>query len=253
MRKLASIQTVRELVSIAGADRIEVARMRDNAWQCVVKKGEFKPNDLACYCEIDSLVPVRPEFEFITSKGTKTLADGSVGARIKTIRLRGTLSQGLLLPITFPEFAGLELKSGDDVTDLIGVKLYEAPVSASLAGCARGNFPGWIRKTDQERCISGDTIISTESGNKTIKEICESNSVEKVLSLNHSTNKKEFKEIIKKSVMKNNGNWFLIKTESGKELKITGNHRIWVESLQCYRRVDELTAGIIVNILEKDR
>ena len=155
MRKLASVQRVRELVPIAGADRIELARMDGNAWQCVVKKDDFRTGDLVCYCEIDSFVPVRPEFEFITSKGTKTLTDGSVGGRIKTVKLRGILSQGLLLPLTFPELAGKELAVGDDITELIGVKLYEPPVSASLAGCARGNFPSFVRKTNQSR-IQGD-------------------------------------------------------------------------------------------------
>lgn len=152
MRKLASIQTVSELLPIEGADAIELAKMQDNAWQCVVKKGELKVGDLAVYMEIDSLLPVRDEFAFMASRGTKTMADGSVGYRLKTVKLRGALSQGLLLPWSaFPTLQAFAVAPGDDMTELLGVKLFEGPVAASLAGEAKGSFPGFIRKTDQER------------------------------------------------------------------------------------------------------
>jgi len=167
MRKLASIRRVVEIKPIEGADAIEAIRV--DGWWCVTKKGEFKVNDLCTYFEVDSFLPVRPEFEFLRKacfKSTKHLGDGF---RLKTIKLRGQVSQGLALPITILSSFGDYYKGivppnhwsngtisvkyieGEDVTDFIGVKKWEAPLPAQLAGVARGNFPSFIRKTDQER------------------------------------------------------------------------------------------------------
>ena len=65
MRKLASIQRIWNIEPIEGADRIELAHVL--GWQCVVDKGQFKPMDLAVYFEVDSFLPVRPEFEFLSA------------------------------------------------------------------------------------------------------------------------------------------------------------------------------------------
>lgn len=157
MRKLASIQKIAELYPIEGADLIEVARVND--WKLVVKKGEFKVGDYCAYFEIDSLLPMTPAFEFLASRGTSKseLEDGSIveGYRLKTIKLRKQVSQGLALPWkTFYEnlLGWNDIYEGLDVTELLGVHKYEKPMPAQLAGMARGNFPSFIRKTDQERC-----------------------------------------------------------------------------------------------------
>lgn len=145
MRKLASIRTIAEIRPIPGADLIELAIV--DGWQCVVKKGEFSPGDPCCYIEIDSVLPVRPEYEFLR-KGCHRKAEwlpGGEGFRIKTVKLRGQISQGLALPIT------TDHDEGEDVTDALGIVLWDPPVSANLRGQARGNFPSYIPKTDQER------------------------------------------------------------------------------------------------------
>jgi RNA ligase (TIGR02306 family) len=147
MRKLASIQIVSEINPHPKADLIELAMV--NGWQIVVKKGDFSPGDKAIYFEIDSFLPVRPEFEFLRGGCFRTLPNLGDGFRLRTIKLRGELSQGLLLPV-----AGLvdpNLPVDTDVTDLLGVQKWEVPLPTELAGLVRGNFPSWIRKTDQER------------------------------------------------------------------------------------------------------
>ena len=105
MRKLASIQTVNAAEPIPNADAIE--RIRVLGWWVVVKKGEFRPGDRVVYCEIDSLLPERPEFEFLRPncfKPAQTDAAGAVmlpaGFRIKTIKLRGQVSQGICFPLS---------------------------------------------------------------------------------------------------------------------------------------------------------
>jgi RNA ligase (TIGR02306 family) len=146
-RKLASIQLVAEIRPIEGADAIEVARI--NNWDVVVKKGEYKVGDFCIYCEIDSFLPIKEEFEFLRKSSYKKMA-GQEGFRLKTIRLRGQLSQGLLLPIHVLPL-GEVVSEGMDVTEMLGIVKYEPPIPAELAGKVRGNFPSFLHKTDEER------------------------------------------------------------------------------------------------------
>lgn len=155
-RKLASIQRVKWLKPIEGADNIELAGVL--GWQLVVAKSyRLKVNDLVIFFEVDSLLPVVPQFEFLAKNGTKkTLFNGKEveGYRLKTVRLRGQVSQGLALPIgSFPEKLKVQhiWEEGFDVSELLGVVKYEAPVPEGMAGKMRGQFPSFIPKTDETR------------------------------------------------------------------------------------------------------
>lgn len=145
-RKLATIQRIVSISPIEGADAIEVARVLN--WDIVVKKGEFTVGDLATYFEIDSFIPTALA-PFLTKPGhfPKTY-NGVEGEKLRTIRLRGQVSQGLLLPYAI---CGKICAEDEDVTDVLGIQKWEAPISAQLAGQAKGNFPTRIAKTDQER------------------------------------------------------------------------------------------------------
>lgn len=152
-RKLASIQTVDAVNQIEGADLIEVATVK--GWKLVIKKGEFAPGDKAIYCEIDSFLPIRDEFEFLRKSSYKKMGDLE-GFRLKTVKLRGQISQGLLLPISilkdkiYPDqFKALQV--GDDVSEALGVFKYEPPIPAELSGVMKGSFPVFLQKTDEER------------------------------------------------------------------------------------------------------
>lgn len=138
MRTLASIQRIKTLAPITGADAIQKATVL--GWQLVVKKDEFQVGDLAVYCEIDSLMPDRPEFEFLKARGM----------RIRTIRLRGEFSQGICFPLSILP-AGTETVEGADVTAILGVEKYEPSIPASLSGIMKGGFPSFIPKTDETR------------------------------------------------------------------------------------------------------
>jgi RNA ligase (TIGR02306 family) len=148
MRKLATIRTIDELRPIEGADAIEAAVV--GGWTCVVKKGEYKVGDRAVYCEIDSWIPT--EIASFLSKGKEPREfEGIKGERLRTVKLRGQLSQGLLLNLDSVIPQTNSLAEGDDVSELLGVIKWEKPMNAQLAGMARGNFPSLIPKTDQER------------------------------------------------------------------------------------------------------
>lgn len=154
-RKMATIRTISEVREHGNADALELAII--DGWQCVIRKGEFKAGDLVCYLEIDSWVP--HELAPFLSKGKEPREfEGVKGERLRSIKLRGELSQGLLLPMTvlpapydFMEDEVLETALGDDISDILNIKKWERPLNPQLAGKARGNFPSFIPKTDQER------------------------------------------------------------------------------------------------------
>jgi len=143
---MATIRRIDALRPIVGADAIECAIV--GGWTCVVKKGEYTAGDLAVYCEIDSWIP--HEIAPFLSKGNFPRVYNEVkGERLRTVKLRGQLSQGLLLPLSVIPFASYI--PDDDVSELLGIVKYEAPIPASLAGEIKGMFPSRIPKTDQER------------------------------------------------------------------------------------------------------
>lgn len=172
MRKLASIKIIDNIQPIEGADMIELASI--GGWNVVVAKDVgHKVGDMVIYCEIDSFLPIREEFEFLRKSSFKKMGDQE-GFRLKTIRLRGQISQGLVLPISVlegpdemkigiskqpwgdqlqlgPYDNALVIEEGVDVSEMLGIVKYEPPIPAQLAGKVKGDFPGFIQKTDEER------------------------------------------------------------------------------------------------------
>lgn len=112
-RKLASIVQISKVSPIENADRLEVAEMVGKGWKVVTQKGEFKEGDLAVYFEIDSFLPPDDDrYEFLKERCLRRFVSksGNVlreGIRIKSIKLRGVISQGLLMPLS--NFIGKEL------------------------------------------------------------------------------------------------------------------------------------------------
>jgi RNA ligase (TIGR02306 family) len=148
MRKMASIRVIDGIAPIDGADAIETAVI--GGWKVVVKKGEFAIGDLAVYLEIDSWVPT--ELAPFLSKGKEPREfNGVKGERLRTVKLRGQLSQGLLLNLDTALPFTNSFQDGDDVSEVLNIQKWERPMNAQLAGMARGNFPSVIPKTDQER------------------------------------------------------------------------------------------------------
>ena len=111
MRKLASIKTISEIHPIPNKDRIELAIVE--GWQIIVKKDEFKVGGRCVFVEIDSILPEKPEFEFLRSKKF----------RIKTMKMSGVISQGICFPLSILPEGNYNIE--DDVSDLIGIKKYE--------------------------------------------------------------------------------------------------------------------------------
>lgn len=150
-RAMAWIAKIDSVTKHPDADALDICTI--GGWQCVSKIGDFNSGDLAIYVSIDSWVPhhIAP----FLSKGKEPREYNSVkGERLRTVRLRGQISQGLLLPLSvLPHWLGYQYRApeGDDVSDWLGIQKWEAPVPACLAGSVRGNFPSYIPKTNQER------------------------------------------------------------------------------------------------------
>lgn len=159
-RKLATITPVVDCFKHPNADNLNIVKVR--GWQCVTTE-MYGIGDPIVYFEIDSFLPIRPEFEFLRKSCYRNIPELGEGFRIKTIRLRGELSQGLTLPVEvalgmpWSEFVSMtgisqdDIDEGYDVTEFLGVQKFELPIPAQLMGQIEGNFPSFIRKTDQER------------------------------------------------------------------------------------------------------
>lgn len=154
-RKLATVRRIDNVVAIENADAIECAVV--GGWNVVIKKGEFKVGDLAVYFEIDSWMP--KELAPFLFEGK--VFEGVEGARLRTKKLRGVVSQGLLLPVNnIIDLYNYAIHSydetnypqeGEDLTEHLGIKKWDKPLSPQLVGVTKGNFPSFIPKTDQER------------------------------------------------------------------------------------------------------
>jgi RNA ligase (TIGR02306 family) len=143
-RILARIVKIDEVINHPDAHSLDIVKIL--GWKVVVKKNDFKVGDEGIYFEIDSFLPIKPEYEFLRKTSYRKLVDGSEGFRLKTIRLRKQISQGLVIPNT----TGLHV--GSDVTELLGVTLWVPNTPTSLAGDALGVFPSHLfPKTDAER------------------------------------------------------------------------------------------------------
>ena len=162
MRKLASVQRIWKIEPIEGADRIELAHVL--GWQCVVNKGQIQQMENAVYFEIDSFLPIRPEFEFMRASSYKNSDIMGEGFRLRTMRFRGQLSQGLLLPLSmFPEIPA-DAEVGTDVTELLGVRKWEIEERATTGGTVIGTLPYDIPHTDETRVQAMPELIQEFRG-----------------------------------------------------------------------------------------
>jgi RNA ligase (TIGR02306 family) len=147
MRKLASVQVIQEIKSIPNADRICAYRV--NEWWVVDAVQKYNVNDLVIYLECDSWVPT--EIAPILSKGKEPKEyQGIKGERLRTVKLKKQISQGLILPCPNVVHGLVQLIEGEDLTDILGIIKWEPPMEY-LSANAKGAFPSFFPKTDQER------------------------------------------------------------------------------------------------------
>ncbi|MDR1625108.1 MAG: RNA ligase (ATP) [Spirochaetia bacterium] len=161
MRALVTIQRVRAITAIPDSDFLEAAHVM--GWTCVVKKGEFREGELGVYFEVDSFLPVDPRYEFLRASSYRENADNGKGFRIRTAKMRGQLSQGLLLMLPlFPELGGCA--EGEDVTERLGVKKWYVPETSAAGGTIIGERPSGIPASDEIRVQSALELLEELRG-----------------------------------------------------------------------------------------
>ena len=159
-RKLASIQRVLAIEPIPNADAIELARIQ--GWQCVVKKGEFHIGDTGIFLEIDSIPPDEERFGFLWCPKDGSVIAQPASFRLRTLRLRGVLSQGLLMPLAhFPEIPA-DQSEGSDVTDVLHITKWEPQIP--LNDEVDGPFLIGVPKTDEMRVQSVPEVLAEIAG-----------------------------------------------------------------------------------------
>lgn len=161
MRKMARVVIIDAVTPHMNADRLELAKI--GAWQSVVGKGEFKAGDWAVYCEIDAFVPHELAPTLTKNEAPSHEVGGVKGNVLKTMTLRGELSQGYLIPMTRalqywsagPQDNGEEAMElfypEADVSNLLGISKYEKPLTEEQKAFSLGFFPSAFPKTDEER------------------------------------------------------------------------------------------------------
>lgn len=152
-RKMASVQRILEVKPHFNADRLDIVKVL--GWTCVVNKGQFKPGDLCIYFEIDSIIPKIPELMFI-EKGNSDMV-------LRTMRLRGQLSQGLcwttdILPSV------VSLYEGTDVTSILGVGKNEEIMPNEMVGQSKGYHPTVVPRTEEVRIQTEPRLIQEFMG-----------------------------------------------------------------------------------------
>ena len=173
LRKLASIQRIKDLQPIPDADKIEVATVL--GWKTVTKKGEFKVGDYCVFFEIDSLLQPKEWNSFLHDK-----KDPSKPVRLRTVKLRGQVSQGLAIPLSgIPELQGALMGlfplypadledsnqyDGIDLTKILGVEKWEPQADLNAEERPKANFPFYIKKSDTERVQAYPGIIDEMQG-----------------------------------------------------------------------------------------
>lgn len=179
-RRLVTIRKINAINPIPNADAIEVATV--DGWDVVIKKGEFSVGDFCVFFEIDSFLPeADPRFNFLSSSSNKIDEKGVERIRLRTIRLRKQLSQGLVLPLKLFRNDLLAIAENETTIEFeeqhwdlmqpilvshleeerfgieqyLNVTKYERPEErnggAGKGAKAAGNFPWYIPKTDAER------------------------------------------------------------------------------------------------------
>jgi len=161
MRSLVTIQKVKGISPIPDSDFLELAHVM--GWQCVTKKGEFKEGDLGVYFEVDSFLPIDERYEFLRASSYRDNIDNGEGFRIRSMKMRGQLSQGLLLPLEkFPELKDCAV--GDDVTEILNVKKWYIPETANSGGTIIGERPYGIPASDEIRIQSALELLDELKG-----------------------------------------------------------------------------------------
>ena len=144
------------------ADRLELAAV--GGYRCVVGKGSFTDGDLAAYIPEGSVCPDW----LIAELGLEGKLAGSAKNRVKAVKLRGALSQGLVYPVRDGMIRGRAVAEGDVVTELLELVKHEPPIPIAMQGEVRPVHGATLRydienvKKYPDELQEGEPVVITE-------------------------------------------------------------------------------------------
>ena len=121
-------EIIDEVLPHPNADKLEIGKLKDVNFRFVIPKGKYKPNDPVLYFPIDSVLPRRTA----EAIGLYGKLSGKNKDRIKSLRLRGEISQGVVAPISI--LPDTNETNTEKITQVLGVTKYEPPVVPCNAG-----------------------------------------------------------------------------------------------------------------------
>ena len=172
MHDLAVISKIQSITPIEGKDRIVLAKVEN--YDTIIQKDDFSVGDMCVYVFYDSILPDKPEFEFLRKR---CWSEKWQGHRIRPMKMGGVVSEGLVLPMSLLPERKKGYKLGDVVTDELGIRLYdpEAQLEAKSKKSnwfldimmkygwfrklynkyfrkqmSKGSYPAWVDKSDEE-------------------------------------------------------------------------------------------------------
>jgi len=261
------------------ADAIEFARIA--GYVSIVKKDQVKTGDLVVYVPEAAVMPqwLLEHIGLWKHDSDKGALAGKQGTRVKAIKLRGSISQGIVIQtrlepkdhgdgnILTTEAGDVWVEEGQEVSELLGITKYVPKIPTCLDGEVCNVF-GSTLKFDIENiqkhpdifnededviateklhgCVSPDTLIMLPNGEEVpIDEIICNNEITTVLSYDVKTSKFVPKPITNKLRRKNveNKKWVRITLENGRILKITEDHPVFSNDRKTYINASDLLPG----------
>jgi hypothetical protein len=248
-----------EIFSHPNADSLLIGKV--GSYQVVVQKGLYNDGDIVVFAPEKSILNgnIKTEFEKYLSGPNKD--------RVKSVRLRGEISSGVIIPNhILPNLDSYGI--GEDISEHLQITHYEPPIPTQLAGKVKSFSMPYVGQHDCEHvgvyvndliqgerivisekihgCCDENTILITKYGEKTIRQICEDESNDEILSYDVEKNEIVFDKIIGHKVRKNINNWYEIELEDGTKIKLTDNHPVFLPNYFCYRSVSDLKVGDLV-------
>ena len=283
-----TVEKIETVKNHPNAERLDICVLEGMSFQFITGRDQYFPGMDILYFPVDSILPfelmdamgfTRPkkaDGEIVMDEDGNPIMMGTLNGkqhnRVKTCRLRGELSQGIVGSIDLVGdlcvVAGFDrnpsIMSSDNITEYLGVTKYEPPP----INCKNGNLcqlPVGLSVYDiegadryqrivellmdkkvlitekLEGCLSGDSIIETlEFGEKTIKEIVEKELECHVKCLDIDSDTIIYEKVLNYSEKTDNGDWYEMETDEGKTIKLTGNHLVWLPDKKCWREVRNL-------------
>lgn len=227
------IHKISEVKSHPNADALDLVFI--DGWQLVTRKGDYKIDDLVAYFPEGTIIP-QPHLERM---GLKDKLSGAEKNRVKTIRLRGEYSIGIL------DRAPPGFNEGDSVAEYYGATKYEPPIPAQLSGKVRSHHLNFIKydveninnyksllqegeivsaSTKIHGCFHGDSLVLMENG--TYKKIADIIKNDIIVSYNTKTNLFEKNKVVYKinSGKSDRVSWIRLKFDNNTSIVCTSNH-----------------------------